>query len=158
MHELMLFSHLYGVVGCLAICFSVLFMFSEKSVLNPGYLHSDKSVEARHASSWINKKLPYSATPAQVRGKCGVWLFTAMQEVQALRDQLPLADSSKTPEEVFNQVMSQHETINTAAPSQAMLQFGRTHVCPAFAQSLSTLFQRDLTLTTAYALLKFGLQ
>ncbi len=119
--------------------------------------HSNKPIEARHASFWLNKKLPYSMAPAHMRSTCGVSLFTAMQKIQALRDQLSLANSLKTPEEVLDHVMSLHATINTAAPSQAMLEVGRTNVRPAFAQSLSTLFQRDLTLTIAYALLKFGL-
>jgi hypothetical protein len=108
--------------------------------------NSDKPMEAHHTSFWLNKKLPYSVTPAHMSGTCGVLLFTAMQEIQALCDQLPLADSSKTPEEVFDHVMSQHVTINTAVPSQVMLEFGRTNVRPAFAQSLSTLFQQDIAL------------
>jgi hypothetical protein len=120
--------------------------------------HSDKPNEARHACFWLNKQLPYSMAPAHVRGTCGVLLFTAMQEIQALRDQLSLADSPKTPDEVLDHVMRLHAMINAAAPSQAMLEIGRTNVRPAFAQSLSTLFQRDLALTTTYALLKFGLE
>jgi hypothetical protein len=120
--------------------------------------HFNKPIEARHASFWLNKKLPYSMAPEHTRGTCGVSLFTAMQEIQALRDQLSLADSLKTPEEVLNHVMNLHATINAAAPSQAMLEVGRTNVRPAFAQSLSTLFQGDLALMTAYALLKFGLE
>ena len=120
--------------------------------------HSDKAIEARHASFWLNKKLPYSMAPAHMNSTCGVSLFTAMQEIQALRDELSLADSPKTPEEVLDHVMRLHAMINAAAPSQAMLEFGRTNVRPAFAQSLSTLFQQDLALTTAYALLKFGLE
>jgi hypothetical protein len=70
------------------------------------FFHSDKPAEARHAPFWLNKKLPYSATQAHVCCKNGIWVFTAMQEIQELRDQLPLADSLKTPEEVFDQVMS----------------------------------------------------
>jgi hypothetical protein len=100
--------------------------------------HSDKPIEARYASFWLNKKLPYSMAPAHMRGTCGVSLFTAMQEIQALRDELSLADSLKTPEEVLNHVMSLHVIINAAAPSQAMLEIGRTNLRPAFAQSLST--------------------
>jgi hypothetical protein len=113
--------------------------------------HSNKPIEARHASFWLNKKLPYSMAPAHMRGTCGVLLFTAMQEIQALRDQLSLADSLETPEEVLEHVMSLHVMINAAAPSQAMLEIGRTNVRPSLAQSLSTLFQQDLALTTAYA-------
>ena len=96
--------------------------------------------------------------PAHMRGTCGVSLFTAMQEIQALRDQLSLADSPKTPDEVLDHMMRLHAMINAAAPSQAMLKIGRTNVRPAFEQSLSTLFQQDLALTTAYTLLKFGLE
>jgi hypothetical protein len=119
--------------------------------------YSDKPREARHAYFWPNKKLSYSMAPEHTRGTCGVSLFTAMQEIQTLCDQLPLANSLKTPKVVLNHVMSLHATINAAALSQAMLEFSRTNVRPAFAQSLSTLFQRDLALMTAYTLLKFGL-
>jgi hypothetical protein len=108
--------------------------------------HFNKPIKARHASFWLNKKLPYSMAPEHMRGTCGVSLFTAMQEIQALRDQLSLTDSLQTPEEVLNHVMSLHAMINAAAPSQVMLEVGRTNVHPAFAQSLSTLFQRDLAL------------
>ena len=41
--------------------------------------HFNKPIEARHASFWMNKKLPYSMAPEHTRGTCGVSLFTAMQ-------------------------------------------------------------------------------
>jgi hypothetical protein len=52
----------------------------------------------------------------------------------------------------------QHATeLRLPAPSTHMLTFGKTQLKPSFSQSFSTSMQRDLAVTTAYALLKFGL-
>jgi hypothetical protein len=117
----------------------------------------NKSTEARTALFWLNKILPHSTAPADLQKRYGVQILTVMHELQALRELLNLAESHQTPEAVFEAAMGQSAELHVAPPSPAMLAFGKTQLRPTFAQHLSMLFQRDLALTTAYALLKFGL-
>jgi hypothetical protein len=47
--------------------------------------------------------------------------------------------------------------LNLPAPSTQTLTFGKTQLRPSFARDFTPAMQRDLAVTTAYALLKFGL-
>jgi hypothetical protein len=107
---------------------------------------------------WQQKMLQLSTQEADLQRKCGVLYSTAIYELQAVRDALNLAESQLSPEQIFEAAMEHATEIRLPAPSGTQtLTFGKTQLRSPFARSFSLSMQRDQAVTTAYALLKFGL-
>jgi hypothetical protein len=106
---------------------------------------------------WHRKMLPLSTAAPDLQRKSGVLYSTALYELQALQDALNLAESQLSPEQTFEAAMHHATELHLPAPSTQTLTFGNTQLRPSFAGDFSPAMQRNLAVTTAYALLKFGL-
>jgi hypothetical protein len=60
-------------------------------------------------------------------------------------------------EQIFEDAMQQAAELRLPAPTTDMLTFCKTQLRPSFTRSCSILELRNLAITTAYSVIKFGL-
>jgi hypothetical protein len=116
------------------------------------------SNSTKAAAFWQHEMLPRSGATADLSPAHAVSTLAVVANLQALRSLLCPAHTNQTLEDIFQEAMHQHEELSLPPKSAEMLAFSRLHLRPNFANSLTAAAPHDLAVTTAYALLKFGLQ